>query len=197
MLNICLRTLLMDSGHWISFEKGAIHERALKYWPWFSYSFHNIKLFAEPFWSSVSSSGKWGYVYKTRIIFWVGGPCSTGFLLSECSRNPSVSVYQLVVLWEAVFGFREFFWRLSVCFPIYWRLIYGHTCSHLPECSAVFDQKQHDPCALPSPFIPFCTEWLFFACLFPWTKKKSSNGNILLMWKRWNKKIAEVWKASK
>ena len=34
--------------------------------------------------------------------------------LGEYSRNPSVSVYQLALLWEAVFSFSEFFWRLSV-----------------------------------------------------------------------------------
>ena len=35
--------------------------------------------------------------------------------LGECFRNPSVSVKQLVLLWEAAFGFNEFFfWRLNV-----------------------------------------------------------------------------------
>ena len=29
--------------------------------------------------------------------------------LGECSRNPSVSVYQLALLWEAVFSFSEYF----------------------------------------------------------------------------------------
>ena len=35
--------------------------------------------------------------------------------LDECSRNPSVSVCQLVVFWEAVLGFSGFFWRLFQC----------------------------------------------------------------------------------
>ena len=40
-----------------------------------------------------------------------------------------------------------------------------HTCPHCVECSAVFDQKQHDPCALPSLFSWSHAEQLFF--LFP------------------------------
>ena len=38
----------------------------------------------------------------------VGSLC----LLGECCRSPSLSVYQLVLLWEAVFGFSDFFLRL-------------------------------------------------------------------------------------
>ena len=54
-------------------------------------------------------------------MFWRVGPLYYRLpLLGECSRNPSVSVYQLVLLWEAELGFSEFFWRLiqHVC-PFY------------------------------------------------------------------------------
>ena len=65
--------------------------------------------------------------------------------LGECSRNPSVSVYQLALLCEAAFRFSEFFFLDSTRLPISWWVIYEHTWPHHPECSAVFDQKWHDP----------------------------------------------------
>ena len=80
--------------------------------------------------------------------------------LGECYRNPSVSVYLLVVVWEVVFSFSESFWR-----PITWWVIYKRTCPHRTECSAVFDQKQHDPRAPPSLFTQSGPKWLFFVSL--------------------------------
>ena len=35
--------------------------------------------------------------------------CSTGFPPRECSRNSSISVHQLALLWEAAFDFGDFF----------------------------------------------------------------------------------------
>ena len=124
-------------------------------------------------------------------------PYSTGFpLLCECSRNPSVLVCQLVLLWEAVFGFSDFFFKktLSTGLPILWRVIYKHMSPHRAECSAVFDQKQHDACAPPSLFT-----WPTFCFLFPRFEKKSSKRKILPMWKRWNKEEnwQKQWKTSK
>ena len=50
---------------------------------------------------------------KPGIIFCRVGPLYYRLpLLSECSQNPSASVYQLALLWEAAFGSSEFFWRL-------------------------------------------------------------------------------------
>ena len=47
---------------------------------------------------------------KNRIIFWTVGPLQYRLPpLGECSRNPSASVHQLAVLWEAAFGLSEFF----------------------------------------------------------------------------------------
>ena len=46
--------------------------------------------------------------------------------------------------------------------PISWWVIYEHTCLHHTECSAVFDQKWHDPHALPSLFTWAHPEQLFF-----------------------------------
>ena len=74
-------------------------------------------------------------------------------LLREYSRIPSVSVLQLVLLWEAMFSFSEFFFQMfSTCLPISWWVIYERTCPHCAQCSSVFDQNQHDPHASPSLF---------------------------------------------
>ena len=90
-------------------------------------------------------------------------PCSTGFLLGECSRNPSVSMYQLVVVWEAAFSFSELFLKtLSTLLPISWWVIYEHTCPHHTECWAVFDQNWHEPCVPHFLFTQSCPERLFF-----------------------------------
>ena len=105
--------------------------------------------------------------------------------LGECSRNPSVSVYQLALLWEAAFSFSEFFLKTpSMCFRTSWWVSYVHTCPHLSECSAVFDQKRYDSHAPPSLFSWSHPKQLFL--VFPrW--KKSSKANVFPMWKRWNK----------
>ena len=99
-----------------------------------------------------------------------GGPlehrlCPPG----ECSRDPSVSVHQLTLWWEAACSFSEFFLNtLSVWLPILWWVIYKCTCLHCAECSAVFEQKQHDPHSLSSLFTWSCPKWLFN--LFPQVK---------------------------
>ena len=122
----------------------------------------------------------------TRIIFWRAGTLWCRLPpLGEYSRNPSVSVYQLVLLWEAAFGFSELFLKtLSTHFCPF------HdgckcTCPHHAEYSLVFDQKWHDPCAPPQ-YSPNVTPKDYFFCFPGW--KKSSKGIILLIWKRWNKK---------
>ena len=86
------------------------------------------------------------------IIFWRAGPLQHRIpLLDECVRNSSVSVEQLALLWEAALGFSEYFLKtLSEHLPIPWWVIYECICPHCAECSAVFDQKWHDPCASPS-----------------------------------------------
>ena len=59
---------------------------------------------------------------------------------------------------------------LSIHLPIVWWVIYECTCPHHAECSAVFNQKWHDPCAPPSLFTWFYPEQLFF-CSFLWMEK--------------------------
>ena len=57
------------------------------------------------------------YSPQNGIIFWRIGPLQYRLpLLGECSRNPSVSVHQLALLWEAAFAVSDFFfWRLFQC----------------------------------------------------------------------------------
>ena len=73
---------------------------------------------------------------------------------------------------------------LSTHLPIFQWVIYEHTCPHHSLVSAVFDQKQHDPQCPTLPIHPISHPANFF-CFKGW--EKSSKGNILPMWKKWNK----------
>ena len=77
------------------------------------------------------------------------------------------------------------FKTLSTRLSISWWMIYECPCPHHTECSAVFDQKMAWP---PCPSLPIrpISPWAAFL-LFPLVKN-SSKGNVLPMWKRWNKK---------
>ena len=105
---------------------------------------------------------KWNYFLEGKPLVIQASP------LGECPRNPSVSVYQLVVLWEVAFGPSEFFFKASMHLPVSWWVICEHTCPHHTESSAVFDQKWHDPSIPPSLFTLCLPKWLFF---FPLVKK--------------------------
>ena len=119
--------------------------------------------------------------HQKTIIFWRVGPLWYKLpLLGEYSRNPSVSVYQLALSWEATSGFSEFLLKiLSTCLAISWWMIYEHTCLHCAECSTVSDQKQHDLHTPPSLFTQSCPKWPFF--LVSLYEKKSSKGNVLVI----------------
>ena len=91
-------------------------------------------------------------------------------LIGQCSRNLSVSVHQLVLLWVAAFSFSEFFLEDSVSLPISWWVIYEHTGPHHAEWSAVFDQKRMTLVTPPSLFTQDHPEQPFF-CLFPLDEK--------------------------
>ena len=86
--------------------------------------------------------------------------------LGECSRNPSVSVYQLALLWEAVSGYSDFFF-FEDSFQVF-----AHFMSGLPsprpkptELSAVSDPKWHDPPGPPSLCTQSCPQGTFFISL--------------------------------
>ena len=57
----------------------------------------------------MGTNKNWNYLLEDGSLVVQASP------LGECSRNPSVSVYQLALLWEAVFGFSEVFGRLFQC----------------------------------------------------------------------------------
>ena len=105
-----------------------------------------------------------------------GFPCSTGFPHCVCSRNPSVLVHQLASLWEAVFSFSEYFWRLKCICPFHDGLI-----TSTPALT-VLSVWPKTACLLPhaprSLFTRLCPGQLF---LFLWMKK-SSKGNIFWIW---------------
>ena len=89
---------------------------------------------------------------KEKLSSGEQAPCKWVFSpLGECSRNLSVSVYQLVMLWEAVFGFSEFFWRLfqSIC-PFHDGWFMSAPIHTTLSVHSVFDQKWYDSHAPPS-----------------------------------------------
>ena len=105
-----------------------------------------------------------------RITFWRVSPLEYRLcLLGECSRNPSVSVYQLALLWEAVFGINKFFLKtLSMSLPISWRVITSspaHTALSVQQFLTKngMTPMSHSPCSLSLTLSDF-----FF---FPWMKK--------------------------
>ena len=102
--------------------------------------------------------------------------------LGECSRNPSVSVNHLVVLWEAVFSLIEFFWRLST----FAHFTMGDLQAHLPTLYWVFISfwsKKAWP-AWPTLLIhPVSTHVTFVSLM-----KISSKGSIFPMWRSETKK---------
>ena len=84
--------------------------------------------------------------------------------LAECSRT---HLYQCTS-WCCCEGLHLasvcVFCRLKM-FAHFIMVIYEHTCPHHAECSAVFDQKQHNPHAPPSLFTQSRPDQLFFVSL--------------------------------
>ena len=77
------------------------------------------------------------YSPQNGIIFWRIGPLQYRLpLLGECSRNPSVSVHQLALLWEAAFAFSDFFFEDS--FSVFAHFMMGDLWLHLPTPHWVF-----------------------------------------------------------
>ena len=109
-------------------------------------------------------------------------PCSTGFPpLGECSKNPYVLVYQLALLWEAEFGFSEFFWRLFQYVCLFHYGWFTSTPAHIPMNVQHFLTKNS---TIPIPTFPIRPVLPFYLFLL---MKKSLKANILLTQKRWNK----------
>ena len=123
---------------------------------------------------------------KEKLSSGEQAPCKWVFSpLGECSRNLSVSVYQLVMLWEAVFGFSEFFWRLfqSIC-PFHDGWFMSAPIHTTLSVQQFLTRSGMTPIPHP-PYPPDLTLSNFF-CFPRWIKP--SKGNFLLMWKRWTQK---------
>ena len=128
---------------------------------------------------------------NTGIIFWRSAPLQYRLPpVGECSRNPSVSVHQLTLLWEAAFGFSECFLKIQSVFPFYggW---FTSTPSHTVLSFQQFLTKNNmtPPCRT-LPIHPISPRVTFF-CFSSW--KKSFKGSVLPMWKKWNKKWRPVY----
>ena len=98
-------------------------------------------------------------------------PCSTGFPpLGECSRNLSVSGYQLALLWEAAFGFSGFFFLKTQCvypFPDGWFTSAPvHTALSVQQ---FLPQNTIIPCLTLSKCHLISPQWLVF-CFLGWKK---------------------------
>ena len=72
-------------------------------------------------------------------------------------------------------------------------MVYQHTCSQHAECSAVFDQKWHDPHVPPSLFTQSHHEGHF---LFPWMEK-AFEWNLFANVEEMKQNTAEVLKGIK
>ena len=121
-------------------------------------------------------------------------PCSRRLLLGECSRNPSMSVYHLALLWEAVFGFSGFFLKTlfqCICpFPDGWFMnIPAHTVLSVQQ----FLTKNVMPHP-PSLFTWSHPQWLF---LFVSLDEKSLQRETFCQCGRGETKIAEALKGFK
>ena len=124
-------------------------------------------------------------------------PCSAGFPhgVGECSRDPSLSVYQMGLLGEAVFSFCEFFLKsLSTRLPISWWVIYKLPRPHHAVLSRFWPKTAWPPCpTLPiHPFSP----WATFLFVSP-DEKSPQRETFCTCGRGETKKTAEVLKGVK
>ena len=119
-----------------------------------------------------------GRTQKPRIIF-----CRVG--LGECSSNPPVSVYQLALVWEAVFSFSKFFWSPLQCVCPFRDGWFTNAPAHTTLSGQHFLTKNG---VTPVPHLPYSPGLTLRDYFVSPDEKKFSKGNVLPMWKRWNKK---------
>ena len=129
---------------------------------------------------------------KTRRIFQYRHPP-----LGECSRNPSVSVHQLVVVRDCVSLQCVFSNTLSVHSPVSRQVIYKLTCQHLFEYAAGFDPKRNEPHALSSLYTRSGPKETFCLFVFLDERTKRSSKKMFSRWGRSKTKNAEAVKSIK
>ena len=120
----------------------------------------------------------WAF-YMQHLTLWGGTPKNWNYLLEDRPLvvqasptrwvfwEPSVSLYQLALLWEAVFGFSEGFWRFNTSA----RFTRGDLRAHLPTPHWIFSSfwpKTAWPLYSILPIHPISPCVTFF--LFPWMK---------------------------
>ena len=120
-----------------------------------------------------ASSCKWG-PKKPRNYLLEGRPLEVqAFPLCECLRNPSLSVYQLVLLWDAALSFSEFFLETQCICPFH----DGDLWMHLPMWfmnhaewvfSSFWPKMAWPPCPTLLPIYPISLQATF---LFPRMKE--------------------------
>ena len=133
------------------------------------------------------------YIYIQSSGVWVPG--STGFSrLGECSRNPSISVYQLALLWEAAFSFSEFF---ADSFNVFAHFTMSNLLVHLPSTMSVqqfLTQNTMTPVPHP-PYSPNFAPINFF--FFVSLMKKVLKGKHFADEEEMKQKMAEALKGVK
>ena len=105
--------------------------------------------------------------------------------LHECSRKPSVSVCQLVLLWEAAFSFSEFF--LLNSFNVFAHFMMGDSQVHLSTLHWVVCSFRPKTAWPPCPTLPIhlISPRATISCFSRW--KTSSKGR-----KKWNKQTKKM-----
>ena len=136
---------------------------------------------------------------QNRMSFWRVGPLWYRLPTGECSRNPSVSLYQVVLLWEAVFIFSEFFWRLFQCVCPFHDGWFMSIPAHTVLSAWQFLTKSGMTPMPRSPYSLDISPSNFFVCLFPQMKNVLKGKRFADMEevKQTNKKMAEELKSIK
>ena len=85
------------------------------------------------------------YLLEVRPLVVQASPARWVFQEPICISVPAGEVVRGCIQLKWIF----FFWRLSVCLPVSWWVIYECTCAHYTECSAIFDLNGMTPMPLP------------------------------------------------
>ena len=183
--------LLTSSALWIWVNLDCYSKRILRIishnltlWTYFSILFF-LYCLGNHLRGAICKYQKYAYIYppKNQNYLLEGKPLVVQASPAKYSRNPSASVYQLALVWEAVFDFSGFFWRLFHCICPFHDGWFMSSSAHTTLSVQQFLTKNGWPHVPPSLFTHLVPTNFFH---FPgW--KKSSKGNILPMWKRWNK----------
>ena len=133
--------------------------------------------------SQQSEKDIWGGTPQNWNYLLEGMPLIVQASFATCSRNTSVSVYLLVLLWEAAFASEFFLKTLSTHFPFHggW---FTSTPAHPLLSAQQFLTKNGLTPVIHPPYSPDLAPVTSFVSS---DEKQSSKGNALPLWRRWNK----------